>query len=418
MFVDPNVLKLGFRFKQDLQYLSSTFCSHGCDPGFDRVEPFLDITTVYHLLKCQIAGKRFPKETKSLATICEEILNISLSKELQVSDWSFRPLTEEQISYAAADAYFLLEIFAVLKHKFFAEGPNASHSAVGLKENMESSEPSDDVLGIKFCKASDMIESSVLKCHPSKCPSIAEISGPSHKNIPSLDEHLLTIIRKYGERIILTESDRKPRNSRRKGKQLSSMSVKSKKHLEINGNWQGLAPWDSSVGGDGCPKFLCDIMVEGLAKHLRCVGIDAAIPPSKKPDPRHLLDQAYKEKRVILTRDSKLLKHQYLIQDQIYLVKSLLKNDQLLEVIETFQLKITEEQLMSRCTKCNGRFIQKPLTMEEAIAASKGFQVIPNCLFNRAIEFWQCTDCKQLYWEGTQYHNAIQKFVNVCKLTD
>lgn len=126
---------------------------------------------------------------------------------------------------------------------------------------MESSEPSDDVLGIKFCKASDMIESSVLKCHPSKCPSIAEISGPSHKNIPSLDEHLLTIIRKYGERIILTESDRKPRNSRRKGKQLSSMSVKSKKHLEINGNWQGLAPWDSSVGGDGCPKFLCDIMV-------------------------------------------------------------------------------------------------------------------------------------------------------------
>lgn len=28
------------------------------------------------------------------------------------------------------------------------------------------------------------------------------------------------------------------------------------------------------------------IQVEGLAKHLRCVGIDAAIPHSKKPDPR------------------------------------------------------------------------------------------------------------------------------------
>lgn len=26
--------------------------------------------------------------------------------------------------------------------------------------------------------------------------------------------------------------------------------------------------------------------VEGLAKHLRCVGIDAAIPYSKKPEPR------------------------------------------------------------------------------------------------------------------------------------
>ncbi|CAK9151575.1 unnamed protein product, partial [Ilex paraguariensis] len=36
MFVSPHILKLGFRFKQDLVYLSSTFCSQGCDPGFDR----------------------------------------------------------------------------------------------------------------------------------------------------------------------------------------------------------------------------------------------------------------------------------------------------------------------------------------------------------------------------------------------
>jgi len=30
----PDILKLGFGFKQDLTYLSSTFCSHG---GFDKV---------------------------------------------------------------------------------------------------------------------------------------------------------------------------------------------------------------------------------------------------------------------------------------------------------------------------------------------------------------------------------------------
>ncbi|KAI3792965.1 hypothetical protein L1987_35577 [Smallanthus sonchifolius] len=56
------------------------------------------------------------------------------------------------------------------------------------------------------------------------------------------------------------------------------------------------------------------------------------------------------------------------------------------KVIETFELKICEDQLMSRCTKCNGRFIQKPLSIEEAIEAAKGFQVIPNCLFYRNIE--------------------------------
>ena len=34
--------------------------------------------------------------------------------------------------------------------------------------------------------------------------------------------------------------------------------------------------------------------MEGLAKHLRCVGVDAAIPSSKKPDPRlvHLSNSA------------------------------------------------------------------------------------------------------------------------------
>ena len=42
LLVSPDVLKLGFRFKQDLVYLSSTFASHGCDRhGFDRVRPKL-----------------------------------------------------------------------------------------------------------------------------------------------------------------------------------------------------------------------------------------------------------------------------------------------------------------------------------------------------------------------------------------
>jgi len=71
-----------------------------------------------------------------------------------------------------------------------------------------------------------------------------------------------------------------------------------------------------------------------------------------------------------------------------------------LQVLETFQLKVSQDQLMSRCTKCNGKFIQKPLTTAEAIEAAKGFQKIPpNCLFNKDREFWQCMDCKKLYWE-------------------
>lgn len=47
---------------------------------------------------------------------------------------------------------------------------------------------------------------------------------------------------------------------------------------------------------------------------------------------RDLIEQASKEKRVLVTRDAKLLRHGYLIKNQIYRVKSLLKNEQLIEV--------------------------------------------------------------------------------------
>ncbi|KAF8690851.1 hypothetical protein HU200_041251 [Digitaria exilis] len=395
LFERPDVLKLGFRFKQDLVYLSATFAAAlGGDAGFDTVR----------------AQKKLPKETKSLATICEELLSVSLSKELQCSDWSCRPLSEGQIQYAASDAFYLLYIFDLFQQKITTEG--------------------------------NCLSTSELTSDSHCSPTVIECSSSGYDI--SSGGNLMSLVTKYSEKILLTESDTKPRSSRRKEKLKIPTNAKCKDKVDCSTEWQGPPPWDPSIGGDGYPKFLCDVMIEGLAKHLRCVGIDAAIPSSRKPEPRELLNQTYKEGRVLLTRDVKLLRYQYLASNQVYRVKSLLKHDQLAEVIETFQLKISEDQLMSRCTKCNGSFIQKPLTLEEAVEASKGFQVIPSCLFNRNLEFWKCTDCNQLYWEvlnllrprlnytvspfivssylmhsqGTQYHNAVQKFLSVCNISD
>ncbi|KAL5071268.1 hypothetical protein RYX36_022155 [Vicia faba] len=423
MLVSADILKLGFRFKQDLVYLSSTFCDQGCNPGFDKVEPYLDITSVYNHLQNKKNGRNVSKQNKSLSTICGEVLGVSLSKELQCSDWSQRPLTEEQMTYAAMDAHCLLGIFKVFQAKVSEEGEldlktnqlSISSANLGLKELFKKHDTSDKVLSTQFCEALAIVQatcSGVVQVLPSAGEVIKESSCRDTK---PMDAFLLKIVKKHGDRILLKESDREPKTSKKKRKKpLPINGISSEKHIENFDEWQGTAPWDPLVGGDGYPKFLCDVMVEGLAKHLRCVGIDAAVPNSKKPEPRELITQAQKEKRVLLTRDAKLLRHDY----QIYKVKGLLKNEQLLEIIETFQLNISEDQLMSRCTKCNGQFIQKPLSTEEAIEAAKGFQKIPSCLFNKNLEFWQCKDCNQLYWEGTQYHNAVQKFVDICKLSD
>ncbi|BAT81938.1 hypothetical protein VIGAN_03185600 [Vigna angularis var. angularis] len=419
----PDILKLGFGFKQDLTYLSSTFCSHG---GFDKVEPYLDIRSVYNHL--HHSKKHEPKQSKSLSTICAEVLGFSLSKELQCSDWSHRPLTEEQIRYAAMDAHCLLDIFKLFQEKVVKEGDlvletivfSNRDASLGLKELFRSHDTSDKVLRAHFCEALAIVEATTCSDVARMIPLAgAFIQKTSYWVTIPMDEVLLKVVKKYGDRILLKELDKKPKSSKKKGKKHSLLNgTRKENHFEKFDELQGTPPWDPLEGGNGYPKFLCDVMVEGLAKHLRCVGIDAAIPYSKKPEPRMLIEQAQKEKRVILTRDAKLQRHDYLMKNQIYRVKSLLKNEQLLEVIESFQLKINEDKLMSRCTKCNGTFIQKPLTTEEAIEAAKGFQRIPNCLFDKNLEFWQCMDCHQLYWEGTQYHNAVQKFIDICKLSD
>ncbi|CAI0397492.1 unnamed protein product [Linum tenue] len=290
------------------------------------------------------------------------------------------------------------------------------------KKVLEQDESGNKHMRIRTYEALAIVRATVSSKHFQTIVSgEGVLSRSTSINTMPMDGSLLRIVRKYGEKILLRESDRKPRSSKKRGKRKPPMITQVTREKWIDDNvcsWEGSTPWELSEGGDGCPKFLCDVMVEGLAKHLRCVGIDAAIPWSRKPDPRELIDQAHREKRVVLTRDAKLLRHQHLIKNQIYRVKSLLKNEQLLEVIETFNLKISENQLMSRCTKCNGKFIQKPLTTEEAVEAAKGFQKIPSCLFNKNLEFWQCMECNQLYWEGTQYHNAVQKFVDICKLNE
>ncbi|KAG9158010.1 hypothetical protein Leryth_000180 [Lithospermum erythrorhizon] len=408
VFISPYVIKLGFKFKQDLIYLSSTFSVSGCNNGFDKIEPYLDITSIYYHLYLKQSRSKAPKQNKSLATICKEVLGISLSKELQCSDWSQRPLTVEQLTYAAKDAYFIeYSVPARLRKKVSAEDSPSDDGHVwssnldcGLKHIFEMPSYGEKLVVTKYGEASDIIRATLSESIQEMSTEDISDSLKSSSITNELDRLLLNIARKYGDKIVLKESDKTPKMSKKKVKKNSTTTMIAKdRHFEDVDNWQSTPPWDLSMGGDGCPKFLCDVMVEGLAKQLRCVGIDAAIPYSRKPETRELIDQSCKENRVLLTRDAKIMRHGYLFGNQIYRVKSLLKNEQLLEIIETFQLEISEDRLMSRCTKCNGIFIHKPLSSEEAVEAAKGFQVIPNCLFNKNLEFWQCMDCHQLYWE-------------------
>ena len=57
-----------------------------------------------------------------LKTLCKDLLNIELSKQLQSSDWGSTTLTAEQMEYAASDVYHLHQIRAKLDEMLVREG--------------------------------------------------------------------------------------------------------------------------------------------------------------------------------------------------------------------------------------------------------------------------------------------------------
>ncbi|XP_057826446.2 uncharacterized protein LOC131038134 isoform X3 [Cryptomeria japonica] len=367
VLISVDTLKLGFKFKQDLMYLAGTFSSEEAYSFF--------------------------------------------SMDLQCSDWEKRPLMDEQIAYAAADAYCLIRIFDVVHQKLLDldQGGTAqdeitdssvSTTIIGLREllSFPCHNGNKHILRAKFGLAADIVKETMKGSL-----SMASLSYLNYKRIKIIPFYkpISKIAQIIGERILLSECESKARFSTRKrrSRRFRTSESTNAETIERYSEWKGPPPWDPALGGDGIPRFLCDVMVEGLAKQLRCVGIDAATPSFKKADPRQLLEQAHTEKRVLLTRDTKLLRRNLIPNNQAYRVKNLAKQEQLLEVIEIFNLQITEYQLMSRCIKCNGKFIEKSLTRNEAIEAATSEQVIPECLIDLDLEFWQCADCQQIYWE-------------------
>jgi hypothetical protein len=137
---------------------------------------------------------------------------------------------------------------------------------IGLKEVLEKHDMSSKILRIKSCEALSIVRATASDF----LQIIATVEGmvsrsPCRKTMP-MDESLLKVVKKYGEKLLLKESDKKPKATKKKGKRRSSAGViYREKRIENFDDWQGPAPWDLSLGGDGCPKFLCDVMVSTLS---------------------------------------------------------------------------------------------------------------------------------------------------------
>ena len=94
-----HIQKIAFAFGEDIRLLHSL----GCDPK--------------NIFDIDIAAKLLNFPPQSLADLARELLNIELSKASQQSNWYKRPLSKQQITYAADDVLYLIDLKKILAQK-------------------------------------------------------------------------------------------------------------------------------------------------------------------------------------------------------------------------------------------------------------------------------------------------------------
>ncbi|KAL9988623.1 hypothetical protein ACROYT_G003089 [Oculina patagonica] len=127
-FANPHVLKLGYGVDSDFRNLVSSCPLY--EHSVKHLARFVDLCPLSkQILNIPSVRQKVGARMRSLsarerACIEEErglselvflCLGLPLDKTYQISDWERRPLSDEQLIYAALDAYCLLEVYDVLK---------------------------------------------------------------------------------------------------------------------------------------------------------------------------------------------------------------------------------------------------------------------------------------------------------------
>jgi hypothetical protein len=148
------------------------------------------------------------------------------------------------------------------------------------------------------------------------------------------------------------------------------------------------------------PKFIADINVGRLARWLRIMGYDTLI--FKGADDGDMLTVALAESRIVLTRDTQLVKRRLITTGQVkaILIKSGRVGEQLELVSETLHLSASARPF-AICVECNEPLVQK---RKEDVR-----DCVPEYVYKTQNEYRQCPSCRRIYWKGTHWQAMTRK---------
>ncbi len=144
------------------------------------------------------------------------------------------------------------------------------------------------------------------------------------------------------------------------------------------------------------PKFVLDVHLGKLAAVLRMLGFDSVYCSSASD--AELVQISCKERRILLTRDRGLLKHNAVTHG--YWIRETDSRRQAVEVIARFDLKLRVRPF-TRCMACN--HLLDPVDRMDVK------ERVPEGIWQRFSAFWQCHSCGRIYWHGSHYQRMLRK---------
>ena len=153
-------------------------------------------------------------------------------------------------------------------------------------------------------------------------------------------------------------------------------------------------------------RFIADSMLGRLAKWLRLLGFDTYYSP--QIEDTLLIEIARDEKRVLITRDTRLVKRRA-VKDFLLLAE----NDtfeQLKKVIDTFDLLPEKRDdpcpvCFIRCSLCNG--------LLDDIPKEDAKEHVPEYVYQTSENFRHCPSCGKFYWKGTHHELLLNKLKEI-----
>jgi uncharacterized protein with PIN domain len=142
-------------------------------------------------------------------------------------------------------------------------------------------------------------------------------------------------------------------------------------------------------------KFIVDQNVGKMAKWLRMAGFDASLFTGA--DDAAMVATAITEKRILLTRDRRIMKRRVIVGGRIkaILIESDRFKAQVQQVLSTLRLDKSRFRPFTTCLECNRR-------LEESTKEAMKDRVPPYVYLTQE-HFAECPACRRLYWQGTHW---------------